>query len=514
MGLSINQFIVLVWREVYRRRIAVVAAFCIISIAMLATGVFLPKVYSSHAIIHADQTNIIRPLMEGTAVTTGVKDQAQNARELLLRRRIMEQVLREAGMDLSGLSELEIERLLDKVKTRTEITAPGKSLIRIEYRDPSPEQAFRVAQKYAELLVTESAREKKKESREAFNFVDQQVREYHKKLIDSEEKLEEFRSNNIEGTQGDSFKRISSLRRQLEAARLELSEEKVKERSLERQLSGEASATRDMAKDGTYGARIAELQMRLDQLRLQFHDSYPDIVKIKNQLSELRAARENARSERKEKIEEAKEKGETYVDDSIAGSPLYQELKSKLSETRTRIAALEARIEETRDLLDEESDRIKRINESDARLSELTRDYEVNRELYQDLLRRRERARVSMSLDVQERGLTMTIQEPARLSKKPYGVRFLHIALLGMPFAFFLPVGFIAGLLQVDRRVRSSEQIAANLGIPVAGEINELRTRSQEDLERRQLFWIKASVVGVVILYLVVGTLKWLQVVL
>lgn len=514
MGLSITQFIVLLWREVYRQRIAVVAAFCIISVLMLGGGMLLPKVYSSHAVIHADQTNIIRPLMEGAAVATGVKDQAQNARELLFRRRIMEQVLREAGMELEDLRDLEVERLMDKVKERTEITSPGENLIRIEYRDPSPEQAFRVAQKYAELLVTESAREKKKESREAYDFVDQQVREYHKKLIDAEKKLEEFRSNNIDGTQSDSFKRISSLRRQLEGARLELSEARVRERSLERQLSGEADATRSVALDGTYGARIAELQMRLDQLRLQFHDSYPDIVKIKNQLSELRAERERARSERKEKIAEAKAKGETYVDESIADSPLYQELKSKLSDTRTRIATLEARIEETRELLDEESERIKRINESDARLSELTRDYEVNRELYQDLLRRRETARVSMNLDMQERGLNMTILEPARLSRKPYGVRFLHVALLGMPFAFLLPVGFIAGLLQVDRRVRSSEQIAANLGIPVAGQINELRTRSQENLERRQWRWIKVAIGTVLALYLLAGTFKLMQVVL
>lgn len=512
MGLSINQFVVLLWRDLYRFRIPVVITFFVVSIVVLATGVFLPKVYSSYAVVHADQTNIIRPLMEGTAVATGVQDQSQNAREKLFSRSIMERVLRDSGIDIDSMSELETERLIDEVQKRTTITSPGKDLIRIEYRDPSPEMAFRVAQKFSELFVTESTREKRKESQGAYDFIDKQVREYHKKLTDAESRLKEFRSDNIDGTASDSFKRISELRRKLESTRLEISEERIKERSLEKQLSGEADVTRDLARDGAYGARIAELQMRLDTLRLQFHDSYPDIVEIKNQITELRKSRDRARDERRQKIQEAEARGETYVDESIANSPLYQELRSELSRTRTRIATLQARVDETEVLLAAENERIKRINESEATLAELTRDYEVNRDLYQDLLRRREKARVSMHLDIEGRGLKMSVQEPARLSRKPYGLRFMHMAALGIPAALLLPLGFIAGLLQVDRRVRSAEQITERLGLPIAGEIMEVPVSGEREREKHERMWMAGAVLVVFFLYLIAGALKWFQV--
>ena len=50
-------------------------------------------------------------------------------------------------------------------------------------------------------------------------------------------------------------------------------------------------------------------------------------------------------------------------------------------------------------MLNSELDRSRRIAASESALAELTRDYEVNRDIYQDLLKRRENARVSMNLD-------------------------------------------------------------------------------------------------------------------
>jgi polysaccharide chain length determinant protein (PEP-CTERM system associated) len=513
MGFSIDQLLTLLWRELYRYRRAVFVAFAVISVAVLLTAMLLPKVYRSYTVIHADESNIIRPLMEGTAVATGVKDQAQNARELLFSRRIMLQVLREAGMQVDDLSELKLERLIDDVQKRTRILGSGQSLIRIEYRDPSPQMAFRVTQKYAELFVTESASAKRQESQEAYAFIDKQVRDYHKKLIEAESRLKEYRSENIEGTATDSFKRISELRRRLEGSRLELSETRIRADSLEQQLSGEADVTRGMAREGAYRSRIAELQMELDTLRLSFHDTYPDIVQLKSQIEELNHAIEQERVQREQRIREARARGEAYIDESIANSPLYQQLRSELSQARTEIATLEARITETEGMLAEENERIKRIHDAEAALAELTRDYEVNRDLYQDLLRRREKARVSMHLDIEERGLTMKVQEPARLSLKPYGLRFLHLALLGLPLALLLPVAAVLGLLQVDPRVRISEQIADQLGLPVAGEIHEIQTpreRQDEGQQWRKMAMVTAAIVGC---YLFAAVLKWLQVI-
>ncbi len=512
MTMTLEQFLTLLARELYRFRVFAFVAFCIISVAVVAVAAMLPKTYSSFTVIHADEGNIIRPLMEGTAVATSIKDQAQNARELLFSRRIMLEVMREAGMKVSDISDLDLERLIQDVQSQTKINSIGQSLIRIEFSDPSATTAFRVTQKFAEHFVTESATSKRQESQDAYSFIDKQVREYHAKLSEAEQRLKEYRSDNIDGTTTDSFKRIADIRQRLEGSRLALTEAYIQQGAIQKQLSGEADVSRGMLREGAYQTRIAQLQMDLDTLRLSFHDSYPDIVQLKNQIAELNVAIEGERRAREQRIKEARARGDSYVDESIASSPLFQQLRGELAATRTNIATLKARISETEQMLVDENERIRRINDAEATLAELTRDYEVNRDIYQDLLKRREKARVSMHLDIEERGLTMKIQEPARLSLQPSGLRFLHLAAIGIPLGFLIPIGFFGVILQLDPRIRSADQVGNHLGLPVLGEVvqmSNLAERTWERQQRRRMLW---GAVVVVLIYAAFSLLKITQV--
>src|SRR3546814_4245213 len=55
--------------------------------------------------------------------------------------------------------------------------------------------------------------------------------------------------------------------------------------------------------------------------------------------------------------------------------------------------------------------------DSEAVTAELTRDYTVNRDVYQDLLKRRESARVSMNLDADQDGPSFAVQNPAEIGR-------------------------------------------------------------------------------------------------
>ena len=49
---------------------------------------------------------------------------------------------------------------------------------------------------------------------------------------------------------------------------------------------------------------------------------------------------------------------------------------------------------------------------------------EVNKGIYDDLLKRRERARVSMSLDIEGQGMNYKINETAQYPTSPVGPKF------------------------------------------------------------------------------------------
>jgi hypothetical protein len=91
----------------------------------------------------------------------------------------------------------------------------------------------------------------------------------------------------------------------------------------------------------------------------------------------------------------------------------------------------------------------------------------VNRDIYQDLLKRRENARVSMNLDEEGRGLTFRIQDPATRPLRPTGLSLTHFALAGIVLALAAPIGLLFGVARFDPRVRSARLLERHIAVPV-----------------------------------------------
>jgi hypothetical protein len=140
------------------------------------------------------------------------------------------------------------------------------------------------------------------------------------------------------------------------------------------------------------------------------------------------------------------------------------------------MASLETRIRSFKQLIAQQENRMQRIQANKTEYSELTRDMEVNKQIYDDLLKRRERARVSMRLDIEGQGVNYRINETAQYPLVPEGPKFFMFAIAGLFLGMAAPFGAVAGLLQVDPRVRARAQLEEHTEFPVLIEIPEVRT--------------------------------------
>jgi polysaccharide chain length determinant protein (PEP-CTERM system associated) len=445
--------------EVFHSRRLVVGLFVAVNVATLAAGLRWTSLYTSSTTILVDDRNIVQPLMSGAAVPTEVTDRSKNAREVIYGRKIMDQILENGGWLTSRPTPEGQERIIEGIKKRTTIAAIGRNIIKIEYRDDDPERAFGVTTRFAELFIQESIAAKAAESSAAFDFIDQQTEEYHDKLARTEGELKELRSSSVDGRSGGDVEvnaRLKALYARIESASQELREAEVKGVLLQRQVSGEAETTAALRRESQYRARIGELESKLDTLRLTYHDTHPDIVQVMRQIQDLT----DVINAQRLRLEQTKRSGPSEADESVVNNPVYQQLRRELSQNEGTIDALKARIEEAQQQLQNEVSRGKRNQIGDARLAELTRDYEVNRDIYQDLLRRRENARVSMNLDRDKQGFTLKIQEPATMPQSPSGPRFLHFVAGGLLLGILVPLGLLFARLNFDPRVRVGSTIS------------------------------------------------------
>lgn len=385
---------------------------------------------------------------------------------------------------------------MNDIKGSLDISNARRNLIRIEFKDSNPERSYRITDRVAKLFIEGSLAAKAQQSTEAFEFIDKQARDYKHKLKNAEEELKKFRSENVDarpGMPGEIGRRTGELQRTKEQIAQELKESRIRKDSLMRQLTGEAQASTAFSTSEQYKTRIAELQAQLDDLRLSYHETYPDIVQIKAQIDDLRLAVKEAENNPPSSISES---GEIIVDERVLSNPVYQQLQRDLYNTNTTIETLEARLDQTEIAIQLQLERTRKVEEYEAKLQELTRDYEINHESYTDLMRRREQARVSMNLDIERKGLSLRVDEPAYFPHSPSGIRFLHFLIAGPILGLSLPIGFIFFLRQLDPRIRTDNVIFDNLGIPVLGKTPELSTPSEARTETLGVIGISIIFIG------------------
>src|SRR6266850_2214217 len=496
--------------ESFHSRRLVVTIFVIVNVAALAVGWLWPKGYTASTSILVDERTIIQPLMAGAAVATDALDRSKNAREVIFGRKIMDIVLEYGGWLKDRLSVGERELLIEDIKKRTAISTVGKNILRIEYRDAEPERAFRVTGKLAELYMQESIAAKVAESGAAFAFIEKQTQEYQDKLTRTEQELKELRSSTLDvrAGEGEVTTRLNDLYKRIDATMQELREAEIKGASLERQVSGEAESTAAISREGQYRARIADLQSKLDTLRLSYRDTHPDIVQVKQQIQDLTDGINAQRLRR----EQTKGTGRPEPDEAVVNNPIYQQLRREHSQTQGTIEALQARITELQRQLQNEVGRGKRMHSSDARLAELTRDYQINRDIYQDLLRRRENARVSMNMDSDRQGLTFKIQEPVSLPQAPVGPRFLHFVLGGILLGILIPIGLLYARLQFDPRIRVGSAIVVPHKLPITTIVPHLWSPRELRGLRWELVLLSLIVVATVAASTAASTIRFIEV--
>lgn len=488
--------------EARRRRIALGVTFAVIALAALGIGALWPKKYEASTTILAQEASIITPLMEGAASATANANRVGMARDVIFSRRVMDQVLRTGGWLASTPTPIERDRLIEAIKSRTKVINGRDNLITISYFDADPRRAFEVTRAFGQLFISESLASKQRESRDAYEFIDSQVEAYRGKLTDAENKLKAYRDANADarpGSDADTNARIGSLRTQIENNRMDAMQKQSQAAALNAQLSGESEVNAVQTVGGIYASQLAEMQARLDTLRLTYTDAYPDVVRLRHQIDDLRAQMQGADARRSV--------GGGTVDRMVAMNPVNQQMRVQLATIRGDAAAASARVGASESMLQSELERSRRIANSENVTAELTRDYTVNRDVYQDLLKRRENARVSMNLDAEQRGLTFQVQNPAVMPLVPSGLRFMHFGLAGLALSLAVPFGLLFAVARFDPRVRSVGQLEQALGYPVLATIPFYPTPRDRRRDRLQNMLLAAIVLGVGAVYL--GLFWW-----
>jgi polysaccharide chain length determinant protein (PEP-CTERM system associated) len=464
--------------EAIRFRVTCVLLFVAVAFFPLAVGYIWPNSYYTEALIYAEESNIIEPLLRGRASVSD-RNRVSRAEEVIFSRQLLEAAAKDAGFLDDSMSTQERTRAIGQLRSGLDVQSEGRNHFRVSHTARDPDVAFHSVNSVVNAFLQHAARTKREESLGAYTFIDTQVQAYKRQLEEAEKRLKRFRSQNTDGTEASVTARINELRNQAESLQIAIEESESRIASLKAQLENEGRFLSARGRGEELRERRQALQTELASLRLRFQESYPDIVSLREQIDAL-----------DNEIAEVELFGGSFsASTDRVENPLYDELRMQLAAAEVELSAQQRRMRSLMHLQEQEHKRAERVAANQAELSELTRDYNVTRDVYEEMLQRKESARLSMALDIEGQGVSYQIQDPARYPTEPSGLQFIHFAVVGPFVGFMAPIGLLFLYVLLDPHFRSARAMQQSLpeGIDLMGSIPHYHTPLSERLMRKDM---------------------------
>jgi len=479
-------------RGIWLRRWQAVIVAWLIAVVGWAVVHTLPKRYEASARVYIDTQSILKPLMSGLAINTSIEQQVQVMTRTLLSRPNMEKVARMTDMNIQAKTPKDMEELVTGLMSgvQLDIARSQDNLYRISYQNSNPALAKSVVQSLLTILVEGSLGNKRKDTDSAKRFIEDQIKQYEKKLSASENLLKEFKQKHIgmmPGQGGDYFSKLGATQQSVNEATLALREAETRRDQLKRQLTDEepevaGTTTESVTANPELDSRIQSLQKNLDQLRLGYTEQHPDIVNAKRVIAQLEA----------QKKQEAKSK--KSVSATATKNPYYQQLSLSLAEAEAQAASMRARVNEYTTRFNTLRQQANMVPQVETDLVQLTRDYEVNKSNFEQLLARRGSAQMSEDMEAQADVIDFRVIDPPYVPPTPsYPNKplLLSVVLL-LALAGGAGIAFI--ISQVRPVVVDRAGIADVTEYPVLGSVTMVWNEAQRKSRRKNLVaWLASA---------------------
>lgn len=477
-------------------------------VGAVAAGVILriPNQFEASARIYVDTQSILRPLMSGLAVQPNIEQQIMMLSRTLISRPNLEKLVRMADLDLNVKNKAQQDALIDSLADTLKIQGVGRdNLYTISARDPDPAKAQRIVQALVSIFVESSLGDKRQDTDSARKFLEEQIRNYEKKLESAENRLKEFKLRNIELATSEgrsSMDRLGELTNLLNRSRLELREAEQSRDALRRQIVGEEPVLLPDAGSGADSSislpeidgRIDTQKRNLDTLLQRYTEQHPDVVGSRRLIKDLE-------EQKRQELQARKKFAAANPGASVSNNPVYQQLKVSLAEAEANTASLRARVSEYEERFKRATSVMKNQPQLDVEFVQLNRDYDLDKRNYEQLVSRRDSAEMSGNLDTAGSMADFRLIDPPRSSSNPVAPNRLLLFPLGLLFAIAGGLFAAFAASQIRPVFFDSKSLLDVTGLPVLGTVSLVPNEARRLKERASLRRFFFATGGLVLAY-------------
>ncbi len=467
----------------WRRRWQGAMVVWLVCLVGWAVVIYLPNRYETTARIYVDSETLLRPLLKGLAVQTDLASQVDYMQRTLLSRPNLDSVIRMTDLELQATSPEKRESMINGLERKITVAAEGraKNLFSVTYEGASPQLTLAVVQSLLTIFVESNLGASRTDMDQARKFIEGQISDYERQLKAAEARLANFKvanlgilaSGNYTATVDQARGRLTELRAQVEDTKVRRESLRQEMASVPAYLDLNAGTQVILGGEADIQTRIDEAQRTLDSLNQRYTPQHPDVIGTKRLLEGLKKLQ--AEEDAHPPPPRPPRNRQSPVRQTMP-NPVYEQLKLRLVEIEGDLVSLERRANDQAAEVARLEQQSKTAPAIEAQYASLNRDYDVIKRNYEELVNRRESARMAQEVDAKSNKIQFKVIDPPQLPLKPSGPNrplFMSMVLLagigaGCLFAFVLT--------QLDDTFSSPVTLREAFDLPVLGAITLVAT--------------------------------------
>jgi polysaccharide chain length determinant protein (PEP-CTERM system associated) len=476
----------------------------IIAATTAAVARKLPDWYRSETVILVVPQRVPENYVKST-VTARIEDRLQSIQQQILSRTRLERVIQDFNLYEEERRTGIMEDIVERMRTQhVQIQVVRGDAFKVSYVGREPRTVMRVTERLAALFIDENTRDREIQAEGTNQFLEAQLEDARRRLIEQEKKLEAYRrahSGELPTQLDSNLQALANTQMQIQSIVESVNRDRDRRLVLERQLAefsaplpapapAVAPASADaLATTGTAAQQLDAARAQLKLLELRFTAGHPDIALMKRRVADLEkkadaealtAPMSDVTARPVSPEEAARERRRANLADEM--EQLDRQIADKLTEEK-RLRGVTASYQA----------RVDAVPTRETELIELTRDYAGVQKMYDQLLAKREDSKIAANLERRQIGEQFKLLDPARMPERPYSPDRKQMNLMGIAGGLAIGV-LLAGLLEYrDTSFHKDEDVVNVLSLPVLAVVPLMLAEGEQKGRRRRRLLLHAA---------------------
>jgi protein tyrosine kinase modulator len=458
----------------------------------LAGAIFLtrrlPDRYRSETLIMLVPQRVPDSYVRST-VTAKIEDRLPTISQQILSRSRLERVITDLNLYTVERQHLLMEDVISRMRRDIDVRLEKGDSFRVSYVSADAKLAKLVTERLASLFIEENLRDRENQAEDTNQFLDSQLEDARRRLVEHEKKLEEYRkrfNGELPSQTASNLQFIQNTQSQLQALLDATDRERERRLILERQLAdlqspnliavpvAPVAANPDAVVLQSSAQQLESAQARLQELLRRVKPDHPDVRIAQRQIRELETklrAEQSARSA----ADALAPVPEKPIDPAEAiRERRMRDLQAQIDDIDRGLGARQAQEEKLRAEVVDYQARLAAAPSRESELVELTRDYGTLQATYASLLAKREDSKMAANLERRNIGEQFKILDAAQVPERPFSPNRPQLLAMGAGGGLAFGLAIVALLEYRDGTFKNDEEVLRVIKLPVLAIVPEM----------------------------------------